>query len=312
MRIDIHHHFLPPAHMAQESRRVKNAHATPQERLANWSPQQALDVMDEAGISFAIASISTPGVWFGDPAEAMDLARDWNDYAAAQAHAHPTRFGFLATLPLPAQEHSLREIERVFGGLHADGVALFTNYLGKYPGDPAFAPVLDELNRRAAIVYFHPTFPAYGDTVPGVMPHVMEFAFETARAILSLLVSGALARYPRIRWIFSHAGGALPVLVDRMERLLERPETAQAIPHGVRAALRELHFDIAGASSNVALAALRAVVPVSQILYGSDMPFVSPQKGIASLESAGLTVQERSAIECGNALRLVPRLSKLA
>ncbi|MDB5648923.1 MAG: metal-dependent hydrolase [Hyphomicrobiales bacterium] len=309
MKIDIHHHFLPPAHVVQESRRVKKAHATPQERLANWSPQRALDTMDANGIGFAIASISTPGVWFGDAAEAAGIARDWNDYAAAQAQAHPDRFGFFATLPLPAPDYSEREIERAFGDLRADGVALFTNYDGRYPGDGAFAPVFAELNRRAAIVYVHPTFPAYGETVPGVMPHVVEFAFETVRAVISLLVSGALARYPRIRWIFSHAGGSLPILVDRLERLLETPENAGAIPNGVRAALGALYFDIAGASSNVALAALRAVVPMSQILYGSDSPFVSPQKGIATLTSATLTLQERSAIECDNALRLLPRLS---
>jgi predicted TIM-barrel fold metal-dependent hydrolase len=309
MRIDVHHHFLPPAHVAQESRRVKNAHATPQERLANWSPQQALDVMDANGISFAIASISTPGVWFGDAPEAAGIARDWNDYAAAQAHAYPDRFGFFATLPLPAPDYSLREIERAFGDLHADGVSLFTNYNGRYLGDTAFAPVFDELNRRSAIVYIHPTFPAYGETVPGVMPHVVEFAFETARAVISLLVSGALTRYPRICWIFSHAGGSLPILVDRLERLLETPGNAVAIPHGVRAALGTLYFDIAGASSNVALAALRAVVPTSQILYGSDAPFVSPEKGIATLTGATMTPQERSAIEYGNALRLLPRLS---
>lgn len=308
MRIDVHHHFLPPAHVADEARRVKNAHATPQERLAGWSPQRALDVMGENGIDFAIASISTPGVWFGDTQQAAEIARRWNDYAAAQTNAHPDRFGFFATLPLPAQDESLREIERALGALHADGVALFTNYDGRYPGDPAFTPVFEELNRCAALVYFHPTFPAYGETVPGVMPHVVEFAFETARAIISLLVSGAVAKYPRIRWMFSHAGGALPVLVDRLERLLETPENAQAIPQGVRAALSQLHFDIAGASSDIALAALRATVPVSQIFYGSDAPFVSPQKGIASLAHASLTADESAAIDHGNALRLLPRL----
>lgn len=311
MRIDVHHHFLPPAHVAQESRRIKNAHATPQARLANWSPQRALDVMNENGIDFAIASISTPGVWFGDAKEAAGIARDWNDYAAAQTQAHPDRFGFFATLPLPAQGEALREIDRALGALQADGVALFTNYEGKYPGDVAFAPVFEELNRRAALVYVHPTFPAYGETVPGVMPHVVEFAFETARAIISLLVSGAVARYPRVRWMFSHAGGALPVLVDRLERLLETPENAQAIPQGVRAALSLLHFDIAGASSDIALAALRATVPVSQIFYGSDAPFVAPQKGIASLAQASLTDDERAAIDYGNALRLLPRLASL-
>jgi predicted TIM-barrel fold metal-dependent hydrolase len=311
MRIDMHHHFLPPAHVERESRRIKKAHAAPPERLANWSPQTALAVMDANEIDFAVASISTPGVWFGDAKEAALIACEWNDYAAAQIQTYPDRFGFLATLPLPATEESLREVDRALGMLHADGVALFTNYEGKYPGDRAFAPVFEELNRRAALVYFHPTFPAYGETVPGIMPHVVEFAFETARAIISVLISGALTQYPRIRWIFSHAGGALPVLVDRLERLLETPENAQALPEGVRAALSHLYFDIAGTSSEIALATLRATVPLSQILYGSDAPFVAPQKGIGSLARASLTQDERKAIEHDNALRLLPRLARL-
>lgn len=310
MRIDMHHHFLPPEHVARETFRIKKAHAAPQERFAHWSPQRALDGMDENRIDFALASISTPGVWFGDANEAAEIARAWNDYAAAQSQAYPKRFGFLATLPLPAPDESLHEVARALGELQADGVALFTNYDGKYPGDKSFASVFEELDRREALVYFHPTFPAYGETVPGVMPHVVEFAFETARAIISLLISGAVTRYPRIRWMFSHAGGALPVLVDRLERLLEK-DNPEAFPQGIRAALSQLHFDIAGASSDIALAALRATVPVSQILYGSDTPFVPSQKGIASLARANLTQDERAAIEHVNALRLLPRLTRL-
>ena len=245
-RIDVHHHFLPPEHMAAEALRVEMAHALPRQKLLSWTPQRAIDIMDANGIATAIASISTPGVWFGDGAEAPRLARAWNEYATEQVVRYPRRFGLFAVLPLPNRDASLREIEYSLGALKADGVGLLTNYDGKYPGDPAFADVFAELDRRGAVVYFHPTVPAYGRPIPGVMPQVVEFAFETTRAIVSLLVTGTFARRRNIKWIFSHAGGTVPMLAGRLEHTLERPPHGEHIPDGVRAELQKLYFDRAG------------------------------------------------------------------
>ena len=181
-RIDVHHHFLPPKHMAREAKRLTRAHSMPSQQLLSWSPQRALDTMEANGIATAIASISTPGVWFGDGSEAPALARAWNDYAAEQVRSYPGKFGLFAVIQLPSPEAALREIEYAFDVLQADGIGLVTNYDGKYPGDPAFAEVFAELDRRGAVVYFHPTVPAYGaETVPGVMPQVVEFTL-TPRA----------------------------------------------------------------------------------------------------------------------------------
>ncbi len=309
-RIDVHHHFMPPAHMAREAARGRGAHAMPRADMLSWTPQRALDVMDRNGIEVAIASISTPGVWFGDAAEAASLARDWNDYAAEQIVLHPKRFGLFAVLPLPAKDICLREIEHAFDTLHADGVSLFTNYDGKYPGDPAFDEVLDELDRRRAICYVHPTAPAYGGNVlPGVLPQVVEFAFETTRAIVSLLTTGSLRRWPNIRWIFSHAGGTVPMLAGRLRHTLGRPPFTERMPDGVDAELRKLHYDIAGASSTGSLAALRDLAPVTQILYGSDTPFVPAAKGLAEMAETPFTEPELRLIERDNALRLLLRLA---
>ncbi len=311
-RIDMHHHFLPRAHMAAEALRVEKAHAMPQQKLLSWTPQQALDIMDANGIATAIASISTPGVWYDDGAQAPRLARAWNEYAAQQVGAFPGRFGLFAVLPLPDRDASLREIEYSLDVLGADGVGLLTNFDGKYPGDPAFAEVFEELNRRGAVVYFHPTVPAYGAPIPGVMPQVVEFAFETTRAILSLLVSGTLTRLANIKWIFSHSGGATPMLAGRLEHALERPPHAAQIPNGVRAALRKLHFDIAGASNSGALVTLRELMPPTQILYGSDAPFVSAATGLRELAKTPFSPAELQMIERDNALRLLPRVARLA
>ncbi len=311
-RIDVHHHFLPPEHMAREARRVQKAHALPRAELLSWSPQRALDIMDRNGIATAIASISTPGVWYGDGHEAPGVARDWNDYAAEQMSANPGRFGLFAAIPLPATDAALREIEHALDTLGADGIALVTNYDGKYPGDPAFAEVFEELNRRKALVYFHPTVPGYGsDTVPGLMPQVVEFAFETTRAIVSLLANGVLTRLADIRWIFSHAGGAIPMLAGRLSHTLGRPPFTERLPNGPRAELAKLHYDVAGASSTGAMAALRDLAPATQILYGSDSPFVRAEAGLADLSRTPFSADELRLIERDNALRLMPRLAKL-
>ena len=309
-RIDVHHHFLPPEHMAAEALRVEMAHALPRQKLLSWTPQRAIDIMDANGIATAIASISTPGVWFGDGSQAPRLARTWNDYAATQMVAHPGRVGLFAVLPLPNREASLREIEYAFDTLGADGIGLLTNYDGKYPGDPAFADVFEELDRRGSVVYFHPTVPAYGRPVPGVMPQVIEFAFETTRAILSLLVTGTFSRLRNIKWIFSHAGGTVPMLAGRLEHTLERPPHGERIPNGVRAELTRIFYDIAGASNTGALAALRDLVPASQILYGSDAPFVQAESGLKDLAKTPFTIDELKLIERDNALKLVPGLAK--
>lgn len=310
-RIDVHHHFLPPEHMREEAKRVTLAHGMPENQLLAWSPQISLDAMDANGIETAIASISTPGVWVGDGKESARISRRWNEYAAEQMRTYPGRFGLFACIPLPDRDMAVQEAVYALDTLGADGVGLMTNFEGKYPGDPAFADVFAELDRRSAVVYFHPTVPGYGkNTIPGVMPQVVEFAFETTRAIVSLLVNGSLAKYPRINWIFSHSGGTIPFLAGRLEHILERPPHAEKLPHGVRAELRKLHFDIAGASSPGALKSLRDLLPASNILYGSDAPFVKPESGLKDMAQTPFSREELQLIERDNALRLLPRVKE--
>ena len=308
-RIDIHHHFLPPKHMEEEHARLKMAHSLSVNQLLNWSPQTAIDVMDANGIDACIASISTPGVWCGDGSQARRLSRQWNDYAAEQVAARPKRFGLFAVIPTPDVDGALKEIEYAFDVLKADGVGMLSNYDGKYPGNPDFAPVFEELNRRKAICYFHPTVPGYGGGVlPGVMPQTIEFAFETTRLITSLLVTGSFNRLNDIRWVFSHAGGTIPMLVGRLEHSLQRPQYHEALPNGVRAELQKPYYDIAGASSPSAVLPLRQLVPASHILYGSDAPFVKAEHGLHDLAECKLPADEMKLIERENALGLIPRL----
>lgn len=309
-RIDVHHHILPPDYV----RIVGDARIGPlivAGRTPEWTPRHSIDAMDRNGISTAITSISAPGLWFGDDAQAQRLARHCNDYAAGLRSAFPGRFGVFACLPLPDVDASLEEITYSFDVLKADGMGLLTNYDGRYPGDPAFRPVFDELNRRRAVVYFHPTTAGSCSCFDMVPAATLDFPFDTTRAIASLLFSGTLARCRDIRFIFSHAGGTVPFLAERIARLERRPDFKDAVPEGVIAELRRLYYDTALSANPYTFSALLQLVTHDQILFGSDYPF-APEATMAAtvdgLQKLGLDRAALHAIERGNALRLMPEL----
>jgi predicted TIM-barrel fold metal-dependent hydrolase len=266
--------------------------------------------MDRAGIATAVSSISTPGIWFGDAAAARRLARECNEYAARLAGDHKRRFGMFAALPLPDVDASLREIEYALDVLGADGVGLMTNYDDRWPGEPAWAPVFDELERRRAVVYFHPTAAkACTNLLPGLPPATLEFPFDTTRAITSLLLSGTFSRCPHVRFIFSHGGGALPMLAGRLAGFLSvRTDLAARVPNGVLPELRKLYYDVVGVANPVAFGAVRQLAGISQLLFGTDYPFFPPDRTVNGLAELGLGPGDLRAIERDNALALLPRL----
>jgi 6-methylsalicylate decarboxylase len=307
--IDVHSHIAPPFYVSENRDRIAGSRGGDITRAwLDWSPQQSLDAMDEHGVETAMLSLSTPGIWFGNPDEARGMARRVNDYGAALVRSHPGRFGQFAAIPLPDTEGSLREIDYAFDVLKADGIGLLTSYGDKWLGDPAYAPVFDELNRRKAVVFVHPTTPSCCRAlVPGISTIMTEVPQDTTRAIESLLFSGTLTRLKDIRFIFCHAGGTMPAVAARMTHYAPK-NFKDLLPDGVEYELKRLHYDIAVSGHRPAIAALTALVPISQILFGSDFPYRPLGETAGTLSETGLSEKDLAAIGRDNPLALFPRL----
>ena len=299
-RIDVHHHFLPPA--LRESITSRRAGNTP-----DWNPDLSLADMDKNGVATSLVSVFQPGVWVGDVQKSRTLTRECNEYGARLVSDHPGRFCLMAALPVPDVDGSLKEIEYAFDTLKADGIGLMTSYDGKYFGDKAFAPVFDELHRRKALVYTHPTDPqCCQNLIPGVATGTIEYATDTTRTVASLVFSGTAERCRDIRFIWSHGGGTIPFLVGRFETAAAGKK--QAFPNGTIPLLRRFYYEIAQAHHPGALDALLRLVPMSQVLFGTDFPFRPTAEAVAGLAKYQFSAADRRAIDRDNALPLVPKL----
>jgi predicted TIM-barrel fold metal-dependent hydrolase len=307
--IDVHHHIVPPFYLAENRDRIVGSRGGQiSSAWLQWEPQKALDAMDMHGVETAVLSLSSPGVWFGDQQEARRTARQCNDYAAELARSHPGRFGLFSVVPLPDIDGSLREIEYALDVLKADGIGVLTSYGDKWLGDPAYLPVFEELNRRKAVVFVHPTTPLCCRTLlADVAPLVAEVPQDTTRAVTNLLFTGTLSRFKDIRFIFTHAGGTVPMVVGRMH-LLGPKNIAEKAPNGIEYELKRLYYDIAGTAYRPAMAALTSLVSTSQILFGSDNPYVPLGETAEGMSRLGLSVVDLQAIGRNNALALLPRL----
>ena len=304
-RIDVHHHFIPPFHVDSMMAPGRRTGAPP----PKWSPALSLEDMDKSGIATSILSIVQPGVWYGNNVEeARGLARRLNEYGATMVKDHPGRFGLFAAIAPPDVPGSLKEIEYAFDVLKADGIGLLTSYQDKYLGDPAFAPVYEELNRRKAVIYVHPTTPdCCRGLVPGIPPGSIEYATDSTRTIAHVVFSGTATKFPDIRWIFSHSGGTLPFLTGRFIRLAQE----RKLPHLANGPLPEFqkfNYELAQGNTAGQIAALLKMVPVSQVLYGTDYPFRDGAEVNQGIADWGFAAADLRAIEYENARKLLPRL----
>ena len=315
-RIDVHAHYLPAGYQrAAEAAGYQQPDGMP--ALPEWDASKALAMMDRLNIRTAMLSISSPGVHFGDDAAARKLAHEVNEEGARTAADHPGRFGLFAALPLPDVDGALEAASYALDVLGADGVAVETNHHGIYMGDARFDPLFAELDRRRAVVFMHPTSP----TCPccqtlsmGYPRPVIEFMFETTRAVTNMLLQGTLDRFPGIRLIVPHAGAAIPVLVDRIvghAHVLHTPEPVSG--ERVFATLRRLYYDLAGFPLPRLVPALMEIADPGHVLYGSDWPFtplatVEELAGKLDVSSLFDDALRRRVLQ-GNAQALFPRLA---
>jgi predicted TIM-barrel fold metal-dependent hydrolase len=322
-RIDLHAHYLAPAYKeALQQTEMWLIGGIP---VPEWTPELALEFMDAHGIAVQMLSVSDPGVEFVGHERAPALARECNDYAAGVVHEHPGRFGAFAVLSVNDVEQARAETVRALDDLCLDGVGLLSSYGGRYPGDPAFEPLLSELNRRRAWVMVHPASIAAERkpdlSVPGF---IAEYPFDTTRAFMSLLFNGVFETHPHIRWQFSHGGGTLPMLRARLAAAAAAAKELGpflGLPAGgalltadsAHRALAGSFYDTALIADPPALQAVAGVAGPGHLMFGSDWPFAArmyvaegdPQPALGEVFSG----EELTAVERAGALEQFEHLT---
>ena len=314
LTVDLHHHVIPEFYWDATN---EDGNAAGGINPPRWSLDGAIAYLDEAGIDVAVPSISTPGVHLGDDTAARTLARRVNDYLADLKRRRPDRFGGFAALPLPDVEGSLEQIEYAFDVLELDGVSVMTNAGGGYLGDSRFDLVFSELQRRAAVVFVHPI--ASPDPIAhtlGLPDTLLDYPVDTSRAIAKLHYSNTFARTPDIKYVFVHAGGAIPYLASRFAIVDEMDVIPGARERGTFAdALPRLYWDTASAFSDPVLHLLRSVTGLGNVVFGSDYPYPRDAISIGGLRQLQNTAElddgERRGVLGGSAARLIPRLARV-
>jgi predicted TIM-barrel fold metal-dependent hydrolase len=298
--VDVHAHYYPP---------VLKALGLPTP-MNSWSLQQHLEEMDAAGVTRSLLSLTTPGIAAtGD--EGKKLTRESNEYAAKICSEQRGKLAFFAYIQLDDADAALKELEHGLDVLGARGVGLFTSYGNRWLGDPQFDPVFAELERRKAIAYVHPAGPACcSRLIPGVFDTLIEYGTDTTRAIASYIYRGAARRFPNVRMIWSHSGGTMPFLIERFDGADRSEAAKKEAPDGFRAAAGRFFYDIAQASNPVATAALRSVVPVNHIVFGTDYPFRTPLDHVTALQAGGVfNRSELRGVYRANVEQFLPALS---
>jgi predicted TIM-barrel fold metal-dependent hydrolase len=311
-RIDFHFHLIPKFY--QDA--VYEAGTGPQiGRYPDWSPERALELMDAHAIEVALTSLAQPGVQFGDPGHARALARRCNDYAAELIARWPRRFGAFAVVPMWDIRHAIDEIGYALDVLELQGVCLFASYGEKFLGDPHFDPLLEELDRRAAVVFVHPALHPSSRKLdlpwPGFM---MEYLFDTTRAAVNLVFSGATERFPRIRFVLAHAGGLVPYFAWRLSvSPMIDARLPQLPPEQIFARLGQFWYDTALCPTTPTMACLAGVARPERIVFGTDWPFANAEVVAAAFKiqetAAPVAGLQRGAIDRANALSLFPQFA---
>lgn len=309
--IDIHAHLISPTFRARcESVGILGGIGEP---LAEWHEQSVLEFLDAAGIRTQVLSFVTSGFAIPDIVFWKRLCRESNEELAEIVSRNSPRFAGLAMLPIGDEEACLRELEYALDILKLDGVALPSNAMGVYLGDPCTESLFQELSNRRALVHLHPNDIADGDahTRPNWFPYLLELPFDTTRAVANLVLSGTMQRNPNVNVVLAHAGGAVPFLAARLQTaVFSVPGLQERLPQGVIHELRRFYYDVAMSTNDYAMKSLCKLVSADHILLGTDYPYMPAPAvlhSIALLEHTGqFTDSDLAKIKYENAQRLLP------
>ncbi|KAJ5159285.1 uncharacterized protein N7500_008936 [Penicillium coprophilum] len=293
--------------------------------LPKWTPELTLSLMASHATRTAILSLTAPGtsIFYNSPVASANLAREVNIYGFQLQQENPSRFGFFASLPHLTPEtipSAMEEISYALDVLQADGITLYTRYSGTgYLGHAAFAPLWEELNRRKAVVFIHPTNTASdrqikSDMVNSKLPQpIIGYPHETCRAAVDLITSGTISKSPDVKIILSHGGGTLPILATRAANLLYDAGLTDITPEIFLEQARGFYFDLAlsGNPRNLELLVGKTgFAKAGHVLYGSDFPYAPVEtinKYVEMIEGCLLPEEEKEEIARGAAVELFPR-----
>ena len=309
--IDVHEHIVPAAY--RQALADSGSSARDRFPVPAWDPQRNLEHLEVLGIATAFLSLSSPDVRCETDRETSALYRAINEEGAGIVRDRPERFGYFAALPLPDVEAAIQEATYVYEELGVDGIRLTTNTEGLYLGDGLLEPLFERLNDYGAVIFIHPCKPsAVPDTVLTDYPvPMLEFMFDTARAVTNLVLGGVVARCPRVRFIVPHMGGVLPILIPRIHSLVDIFRKPEGRPD-VLGGFRSLYYDSAGPSFPQTLLPLLNLTDDTHLLFGSDWPHMPTDQGAAAQDTIAnidqITEAQKRGLFHDNALSLFPRL----
>ncbi len=321
--IDFHNHYYPPAYLDALRAGPSAVRVTLDEEGNPWlhypgdyniavRGHRDIDyregVLTCAGVDTQVITLTTPGTHVETPPTAARLASLVNDAFAAVVSAKRGRFVALATLPLNDPAASVRELERACRQLGFRGAMVFSNVNGVALSDARFWPVYEAADELGAVLHIHPTSPVGVEAMTDywLMP-LVGFLFDTTLAAAKLVFSGVAERFPRIRWVLSHLGGAIPYLAERLDRGFHAfSECRVNIQRPPSDYLRQFYYDTVNFDPHALQLAVR-FAGAGQILAGSDYPHQigSLEQMLASIRALEVSEAERAAILGGNAARLL-------
>ena len=307
-RIDVHTHLVPPfwgdalpSHGGDPSGWA----------IPKWNTDDHQRYMDNQQIATSILSLTAPSVVAWQGQERRDLARKVNEYTADLVKKHPSRFGNFATVPLPDVEGAVAEVDHAFDNLEADGIVLLSNYEGVYLGDEKYAPLWENLNKHAAIVFIHPAHPQL-KVLDGIPAPLVDYPFDSTRNAVHMVKNGVMDKYPSVKIILSHAGGFLPFAAMRFALLAESLSQYQQSAEDLIAKFKRFYFDTALSSGPHAFPSFLAFADHERILFGSDYPY-APEPVASKFNEildnlSGLTDAQKVAFNRSNGSALFKRL----